>query len=167
MTNVSEAPMPPLPPDDPNRHLTVARPNQDETLPHLGLVGDTYTILVTGNDTDGKYTLIDMHVPPGEVRRLTVMTSKRCSACSRVRSKSRFAVRSLLPKLARPSTCRPTHRTLFVMPLQNLHDCCACVLLPVKKNSSPKSASPLTLELSHPHPLRPRPAMRSSPNQRN
>jgi quercetin dioxygenase-like cupin family protein len=65
MTNVSEAPMPPLPPDDPNRHLTVARPNQDETLPHLGLVGDTYTILVTGNDTDGKYTLIDMHVPPG------------------------------------------------------------------------------------------------------
>ena len=29
------------------------------------LVGDTYTILVSGEDTAGKYTLIDMHVPPG------------------------------------------------------------------------------------------------------
>jgi quercetin dioxygenase-like cupin family protein len=54
-----------LPPDDPQRYLTVARPNEDEGLPHFGLVGDTYTVLVSGNDTDGKYTLIDMHVPPG------------------------------------------------------------------------------------------------------
>src|ERR1700761_5326727 len=55
----------PVPPDDPSRGLTVARPDEDEHLPHIGLVGDTYTILVTGRDTDGKYTLIDMHVPPG------------------------------------------------------------------------------------------------------
>jgi mannose-6-phosphate isomerase-like protein (cupin superfamily) len=54
-----------VPPDDPHRHLTVARPDQDESLPHIGLVGDTYTILVTGDDTAGKYTLIDMHIPPG------------------------------------------------------------------------------------------------------
>jgi quercetin dioxygenase-like cupin family protein len=54
-----------IPPDDPSRELTVARPDQDQTLSHIGLVGDTYTILVTGQDTDGKYTLIDMHVPPG------------------------------------------------------------------------------------------------------
>jgi quercetin dioxygenase-like cupin family protein len=54
-----------LPPDDPQRHLTVARPNEDPGLPHFGLVGDTYTVLVSGDDTDGKYTLIDMHVPPG------------------------------------------------------------------------------------------------------
>jgi quercetin dioxygenase-like cupin family protein len=55
----------PIPPDDPARKLTVARPNEDQSLPHIGLVGDTYTILVTGQDTAGKYTLIDMHVPPG------------------------------------------------------------------------------------------------------
>jgi len=55
----------PVPPDDLARALTVARPDQDEHLPHIGLVGDTYTILVAGSDTDGKYTLIDMHVPPG------------------------------------------------------------------------------------------------------
>ena len=55
----------PVPPDDPARELTVARPDQDQSLPHIGLVGDTYTILVTGEETAGKYTLIDMHVPPG------------------------------------------------------------------------------------------------------
>jgi quercetin dioxygenase-like cupin family protein len=55
----------PLPPDDSQRHLTVARPDEDKGLPHFGLVGDTYTVLVTGDDTAGKYTLIDMHVPPG------------------------------------------------------------------------------------------------------
>jgi quercetin dioxygenase-like cupin family protein len=51
--------------NDPQRHPTVARPDEDEHLSQLGIVGDTYTILVTGGDTAGKYTLIDMHVPPG------------------------------------------------------------------------------------------------------
>jgi len=55
----------PLPPDDPNRHLVHARPSDDVSLPHVGLVGDTYTILVAGKDTGGRYCLIDMHVPPG------------------------------------------------------------------------------------------------------
>jgi quercetin dioxygenase-like cupin family protein len=55
---------PSIPPDDPSRSLTVARPDQDDQLPHLGVVGDTYTILVAGSDTAGTYTLIDMHVPP-------------------------------------------------------------------------------------------------------
>ncbi len=54
----------PIPPDDPARSLTVARPD-DANIPHLGMVGDTYTVLVSGDETDGKYTLIDMHVPPG------------------------------------------------------------------------------------------------------
>ena len=55
----------PIPPDDLSRKLTVARPDQDQSLPHIGLVGDTYTILVRGEDTAGKYTRIDMYVPPG------------------------------------------------------------------------------------------------------
>jgi hypothetical protein len=61
----------PIPPDDQTRRLTVARPDSDPSLPHLGLVGDTYTILVGGNDTNGRYTLIDMHVPPGGGPRAT------------------------------------------------------------------------------------------------
>ena len=55
----------PIPADDPRRVLTHVSPDTDESLPHLGVVGDTYTILVSGEDTAGRYTLIDMHVPPG------------------------------------------------------------------------------------------------------
>jgi quercetin dioxygenase-like cupin family protein len=64
MTPADDTPAP-IPPDDLSRNLTVARPDTDEHLPHIGLVGDTYTILVRGEDTDNKYTLIDMHIPPG------------------------------------------------------------------------------------------------------
>jgi quercetin dioxygenase-like cupin family protein len=63
--SAANAPLGSIPPDDLQRQLTIARPNEDQGLPHFGLVGDTYTVLVNGDDTDGKYTLIDMHVPPG------------------------------------------------------------------------------------------------------
>jgi quercetin dioxygenase-like cupin family protein len=55
----------PVPPDDRKRNLVIARPNTDQNLSHIGLVGDTYTILLSGDDTDGRYCLIDMHIPPG------------------------------------------------------------------------------------------------------
>ena len=54
----------PIPADDPGREVTIARAD-DPGLPHLSVVGDTYTVLVAGADTAGRYTLIDMHVPPG------------------------------------------------------------------------------------------------------
>jgi quercetin dioxygenase-like cupin family protein len=63
VSNSPETPSP-IPPDDLQRNLTIARPNEDPNLPHIGLVGDTYTILLTGKDTAGRYCLIDMHVPP-------------------------------------------------------------------------------------------------------
>jgi quercetin dioxygenase-like cupin family protein len=55
----------PVPSDDAERHLTIARPDAPGTLPHIGLVGDTYTVLLSGADTNGRCCLIDMHVPPG------------------------------------------------------------------------------------------------------
>jgi quercetin dioxygenase-like cupin family protein len=58
-------PTSPIPPDDLQRKLIFVRPNQDVNLQHIGLVGDTYTILLTGEDTAGRYSLIDMHIPPG------------------------------------------------------------------------------------------------------
>jgi len=53
-----------IPADDPERNLTLAQ-SDDPNLPHIGLAGDTYTILVTGKDTAGRYSLIDAHIPPG------------------------------------------------------------------------------------------------------
>ena len=53
-----------VPSDDPQRRLIAARPD-DQTLPHIGVVGDTYTILLSGDDTAGRFCLIDMHIPPG------------------------------------------------------------------------------------------------------
>src|SRR5213078_2882440 len=62
---ITAQPISPIPPDNLQRKLAVAQPNEDEKLPHIGLVGDTYTILLLGNDTNGRYCLIDMHIPPG------------------------------------------------------------------------------------------------------
>lgn len=53
-----------IPDDDPARRMLVVDPD-DPALPHIGLVGDTYTVLVSGADTAGAYCLIDMLVPPG------------------------------------------------------------------------------------------------------
>lgn len=54
----------PLPADDPNRALSYSQVD-GETAPHIGLVGDTYTITVSGKDTNGRFCVIDMHVPLG------------------------------------------------------------------------------------------------------
>jgi quercetin dioxygenase-like cupin family protein len=55
----------PLPTDDTSRYLKTANTNEEASLPHIGLVGDTYTITVSGEDTAGRFCVIDMHVPPG------------------------------------------------------------------------------------------------------
>jgi len=56
---------PAIPDDDLRRTAVVARPDTDASLEHLALVGDTYTVLLRGEDTAGRYCLIDMHIPPG------------------------------------------------------------------------------------------------------
>jgi quercetin dioxygenase-like cupin family protein len=53
-----------IPADDPKRNLILARAD-DQSLPHIGLVGDTYTTLLSGKDTAGRFCLVDMHIPPG------------------------------------------------------------------------------------------------------
>ena len=53
-----------IPADDLNRALTVADLD-DAQLRHVSVVGDTYTILVSGAQTAGRYCLIDMLVPDG------------------------------------------------------------------------------------------------------
>ena len=53
-----------IPPDDANRKLTMANP-EDPKMRHISVAGGTYTILVSGEETGGRYCLIDMLVPPG------------------------------------------------------------------------------------------------------
>lgn len=53
-----------IPDDDPDRRLSVVSPD-DPGMRHLSVAGGTYTVLLAGADTGGRYCLIDMHVPPG------------------------------------------------------------------------------------------------------
>src|SRR3954469_18793920 len=54
----------PLAADDPTRELAIAR-SDAEALVHLAVVGDTYTVLLSGEQTDGRFAMIDMLIPPG------------------------------------------------------------------------------------------------------
>jgi quercetin dioxygenase-like cupin family protein len=63
MTNTTSQPGAAVPADDPNRKLTVANPD-DPKMRHIAVAGGAYTILLTGEQTGGRYCLIDMLVPP-------------------------------------------------------------------------------------------------------
>ena len=53
-----------IPADDPGRVLTVTDPDGAD-VPHISVAGGTYTILVSGAQTGGRYCLVDMLVPAG------------------------------------------------------------------------------------------------------
>jgi len=63
-TNTTTQPEAVIPPDDARCKLTMANP-EDPNMRHISVAGGTYTILVTGEQTGGRYSLIDMLVPPG------------------------------------------------------------------------------------------------------
>jgi quercetin dioxygenase-like cupin family protein len=63
--SISSQPISPIPADNLKRKLAFVRPEEEQSLPHLGIVGDTYTVLLSGDDTDGRYCLIDMLIPSG------------------------------------------------------------------------------------------------------
>jgi hypothetical protein len=65
-TSTTTEPGAAIPPDDANRKLMVANP-EDPKMRHISVAGGTYTILVSGEETGGRYCLIDMLVPPGGV----------------------------------------------------------------------------------------------------
>ncbi len=53
-----------IPDDDPSRSLTVTSADDPDTK-YISLVGNTYGLLITGEQTNGQYCLIDMRVPDG------------------------------------------------------------------------------------------------------
>jgi quercetin dioxygenase-like cupin family protein len=54
----------PVPEDDVTRELAIARP-EDPELVHLAVVGDTYTVLFSGDQTAGRFAMLDMLIPSG------------------------------------------------------------------------------------------------------
>jgi len=88
-----------IPPDNPKRNLTLGQP---DNLPHIGLVGDTYTITVTGEQTDERFCVIDMHIHQEAGRLRIDMTSRRPLSCSKARWKR--------PSVARSRSCALTTR---------------------------------------------------------
>ena len=55
---------PAIPADDPQRTLAIVRSDAPR-MRHISVIGDTYTILLTGDETRGHDRLIEAHVPPG------------------------------------------------------------------------------------------------------
>ena len=64
MANTTASPEAAIPPDDLARKLKLANPDNPKSR-HVSVAGGTYTILVSGEETAGRYSLIDMLVPPG------------------------------------------------------------------------------------------------------
>jgi quercetin dioxygenase-like cupin family protein len=64
MANRRRTPKSSIPPDNPKRTLLAINADGPEVR-HVSVVGDTYTLLITGRDTGGRYCLIDMLVPTG------------------------------------------------------------------------------------------------------
>jgi len=125
--NSTVTPKSSIPPDDPQRHVTIARPDEDDSLPHFGIVGDTYTILLSGDDTAGKYTLIDMLVPPGGgphphrhdfEEMFTVLVGE---------VEITFHNENFVAKTGETVNVRQTLRTVLETSQATRHDCCARV----------------------------------------
>lgn len=76
----------PLPGDDLSRGLALAQVDSPAAQ-HIGLVGDTYTITVAGKDTDERFCVIDMHVPPGGGPPRIVTNSRRPLSSSMAKCK--------------------------------------------------------------------------------
>src|SRR5476651_2550248 len=53
-----------LPADDTSRDILIVNADTQNELRHLSLAGNTYTMLLTGEQTAGQYDLIDMYIAP-------------------------------------------------------------------------------------------------------
>ncbi|MCF0091397.1 cupin domain-containing protein [Micromonospora sp. MH99] len=62
--SASDRAAPAIPDDDPTRTLTIAGPDGPATT-WISLAGGTYAMLITGEQTNGRYCLIDMRIPDG------------------------------------------------------------------------------------------------------
>ncbi len=62
-----------------NHPATIRKPNEGR---RIGIVGDVYRFLATGQDTDGKYATFEAIVPPAAARHLTSTVEKKSRSWS-------------------------------------------------------------------------------------
>jgi mannose-6-phosphate isomerase-like protein (cupin superfamily) len=133
-----------IPADDPARKSTLAR-SEDPNLPHIGLVGDTYTILVRGKDTNGRYSLIDMHIPPGGGPPPHRHDFEEMFSILEGEIEATFRGEKTTFEPAKRLTSRRTRHTNSKTRAGNLHDCYACAPRRGRKSFSRKSVFPWRL----------------------
>lgn len=134
----------PIPADDPQRTLAIARPDEDQSLPHVGIVDDTYTILLAGEDTAGRFCLIASMCLPVAGHHPIGTISRRHLPCSMARSSSRSAGSRRSPGPAQRSTSPPTPRISSGTSLQHRPGCYASARRRARMHSSSPLASAST-----------------------
>ena len=133
-----------IPADDPARKSTLAR-SDDPNLPHIGLVGDTYTILVAGKDTNGRYSLIDMHIPPGGGPPPHRHDFEEMFSILKGEIEVTFRGKKTIMRAGETRTSRRTRLTNSKTRAGNRRDCYACARRQGRKSFSRKSALPWRL----------------------
>lgn len=118
-----------LPADDLGRTLLIADADRNES-PHIGLVGDTYTVTLSGKDTSGRFCVIDMHVPPGGGPPPHRHDFEEPLLFWREKLKPRSGARRRYSTQERHSTFQRTHPTASTTPPRRQPGFCAPVLLP-------------------------------------
>ena len=139
-TSPRQTPAGQIPPDDPARRLATASPDRDESLEHLGVVGDTYTILLSGRDTAGRYTLIDMHVPPGGGPPPHRHDFEEMFSIIDGEIELTFRGQTSTARTGTPSIFRPTPHMSFATQAIAPHGCSASAPPPDRRTSSARSA---------------------------
>ena len=142
---------PPVPPDDLSRDLTVARPDEDQSLPHIGLVGDTYTILVTGRATPPASTRSSTCMCRRAAgRRRTATTSRRCSPSSTAKSQVTFRGETVVARAGETINVPANAPHAFT----NAGSTPGAVAVPVRARRARRSSSPWSASPSPPGPRR-------------
>ena len=129
-----------IPDDDPSRSLTVANPDDPSTT-YISLVGNTYAMLITGEQTNGRYCLIDMRVPDGGGPPPHRHDFEEMFTILEGEIEFTFRGESTPYAPAPRSTSRPTHRTTSATPQVRRPACCACVRPPARTSTSCASAT--------------------------
>jgi len=105
------------------------------------VVGDTYTVLLSGEDTGGRFTLIEMYVPPGGGPLPHRHDFEETFIISEGQLDISFSGATSPARPGPRSTCPPTPHTSSATPPQNQRACCASARHQARSSSSPPSAT--------------------------